>query len=232
MRNLKVLGLALLAVFSMATMMASAAQATPETTTLTGTGGATTAILTAEQQTGGEQVFTVNTGAIKCPSVRIPETTVKLPAETIEVHPEYGQTLKCKAFGFAATITTTGCNYLIHLTTGIQEKITGQVTILCSGANQIKVTNIGTNCVVTVGSQTILTDVVFDNTLDNVEPNKDDLDLTAENLHSIEYTETGTECAKPGVTSKNGTYKGNTTIKGFVDNAENKEGAQVGILID
>ena len=231
MRNLKVLGLALLAVFSMSAMLASAAHATPETTQLTTTaGGAATAILTAEQQTGGEQVFTVNTGAIKCPSVRIPETTVTLPLETVEIHPEYGQTVKCKAFGFSATITTTGCNYLGHITTGLQEKITGQITVLCTGANKITVTNIGTNCVVTVGSQTVPGDVVFDNTPNVAEPTKDDLDLTA-NLEGIEYTETGTECAKPGVTSKNGTYKGNTTVKGFEDKA-GVEGAQVGILID
>jgi len=223
MRNLKVLGLALLVVFSMSAVMASAAQATPETTTLTTTaGGAGPVTLTAEQQAGGEQVFAVNTGNIKCPSIQIPSTIVSLPAETIEVHPEYGQTTKCKAFGFNATITTTGCN-LIHITTGKQEKITGQITVLCSGANKITVTNIGTNCVVTVGSQTVPGDAEFVNTPNAAEPTKDDLDLIA-NLAGIKYTEAGTECANPGITSENGTYKGNTTVKGFQ--------VQVGILVD
>jgi hypothetical protein len=215
----------------MAVVMSPAAQAATPThlTAKEGSTSLTSAILTAEAAT--QHGFTVNSGKYSCPVVTIGEATVSTPATSIEVHPEYklSATVKCKGASLNATITTTGCNYKFTLTETKEagEAIKAGVAIVCSGTNKITATTAGSNCVVTIGSQSLTEDVVLDN--QGASPTKDIL-MTA-NLNGIKYTETGTNCIKNGVESTNGKYEGSTTGKGFKD-LEGKEGAQVDILVD
>ena len=118
-RKFKALGLALVAVFAMSAIVASAAQALPNGTLTTFPAGKTV-IATAEQT--GEHEFTLTdheTEPGKFANTKCKKATftgsegVADGALTIRVTPIYEE---CTAFGQAATITTTGCHYVIHIT--------------------------------------------------------------------------------------------------------------------
>jgi hypothetical protein len=210
-RSLKTLGLAVLAITAMSAVMASAANAAA----FTGAGGKN-AMITVDQTVTNE--FLVETGIVKCAAFKIPPKTVVNGSTTVQVHPEYGN---CKAFGVAATVNTTGCDYLIHLEAGGASK----TDVVCTGANQITVdANPALNCVVTVGSQNGLTGVSYAN-------GASDVVQTVDVTNQIVYKEVGPNCKTNGVTSANGTYKGTNTITGFEDVA-GAEGASLAISVD
>jgi hypothetical protein len=144
-RNFKALGLALVAVFAMSSLVASAAQAeqsyrsSASPTTLSGS------------QVAQNKFHVPGAGTVECSGANFKGTVVGTAVSTIEVHPEYSG---CVAFGFATThITTTGCNY--KFATPIKNQATNQV--ICSGTSKIKITPtfFGSSvCTVEVGSQT------------------------------------------------------------------------------
>lgn len=104
-RNVKVLGLAVVAVLAMSAMVASAAQAasfvaSSYPATFTGS------------NTKGTEKFHTEAGNVECDSHF--EGTESEASSTATAHPKYTE---CEAFlGLSATVTTTGCNYLFHLT--------------------------------------------------------------------------------------------------------------------
>jgi hypothetical protein len=231
-RNLKVLGLALVAMLAMSVVVASAAQANSNFTT---TNGLYPTIFEGEQ--GTENVFTTTTGSVKCTTAKFVyrngETmqeaginyvigTNTAASETASLHPEY---TGCKAFGVKATVTTTGCNYLFHVTNAASP-FTLSTDIACSGTNKITVVPTGVDCTITVGPQTGITGLSAVNAGAGAT---EDITVTI-NSGNITYTETGTNCHINGATDNNGSYTGTATIKGYEDTSGTK-GAQRGIMI-
>jgi hypothetical protein len=113
-RKFKALGLALVAVFAMSAVVASAAQATAGTLTSEGK----SVVITAEQVGEHELVLTSHEtepgkyANVKCKKATFTGTgTLSEGATTVRAHPEYKE---CSAFGQAATITTTGCDHVLH----------------------------------------------------------------------------------------------------------------------
>ncbi len=236
-RKLKVLGIALAAVFAFAVVMASAAQAKFDTITTFPT-SEETAILTGEADPagGGTQTFTTPGGtSVTCTGIKIEETTVKDKDTSITAHPVY---TGCKIGGVVnTTVTTTGCNYLFtsETTTNTTEaKEDATVHVECAVGSKIKIgPTLG--CEITVGEQT-LHGVRYNNATPEGTPTEREMHITLEaTAMNIAYETKG--CAS--VTGEadgahaGAEYKGNTTVKGFKD--ENKienPNVRVGITVD
>jgi len=203
-RNLKTLGLALVAVLAMSAVVASAASALQFTaskypTTVT----ATTAL--------GNDVFTTEGGAVECEGHFEGES--KEASETMTIKATY---TKCKAFGFAeASVNMNGCDYVFHSngvvdlechkfnSKGETEK-TGPV-IITAGACEVQIT-----------TQTGLESVALSNNGLHIDA-KADVTVT-KNSPGIVYTVTkdGFLCPFGGTGSKTGgTYvqKSAATVK-------------------
>jgi hypothetical protein len=146
-RNLKVLGLALVAVLAMSAMVASAASASQYTGSAyptTGTGS----------NTAGNETFTTPGGTVQCDSHF--EGTLAAASSTLTVTPKY---TNCVAFGFLnATVNMNGCDYLFHSGPAQGGGVYFHtVDIVCPAGKSIVITA-GT-CVADVGGQTGLAKV-------------------------------------------------------------------------
>jgi hypothetical protein len=144
-RNLKVLGLALAAVFALSAVAATAASA--QNGTLTSTGPVT---LTATEDAGTQNAFTAFGLAVECPGStytlhKLNETPHKFipnDSSTATVTPHYKQPCIAQPGSFPATVDMNGCDYGLTLgpTTGIANQYSATFHVVCSGTNQITVT--------------------------------------------------------------------------------------------
>lgn len=231
-RNLKVLGLALVAVFAMSAVAASGASAATEFHCESVTANCW---VTAEQS--GPNEFTspaVSATGVKCNTVKF-EGTAPKTTKTIEVTPEYKN---CTAFGFATTdIKHNGCKYHLELTDVIDHTTDGTpfgtitTEIKCTGTNKIEITPTlfgASVCTVTVGPQMLKPSEID---VENVAgSNPMDMILTS-TLEGIAYTVDGEGC-KSGSAGPHtdGKLHGKVTAKGFED-VNGVEGAQVGLTV-
>jgi hypothetical protein len=142
-RNLKALGLAVLAVCAMGAFSAASASAaefhsSTEHTILVG----------AEL---GMDVTDVQGGEISCSNVNYEGTTSARTTSTVNVSPSYSG---CIMFGlFGGTVYTNGCQYTIHTVPS------NTFDIVCPSGKAIEF--LGAGCKVTFGPQTGLTSVTF-----------------------------------------------------------------------
>jgi hypothetical protein len=171
-RNVKVLGLALVAVFALSAVTASAASA--QNGKLTSTGPVT---LDALEIFGKLNAFTSFGGIVECPGTVMtghkynvtPHTFIPSGAETVTLSPDYA-TDECYAeetIGGGkhfATITMNECDYVLHLgtTTGVTDQYNVTADIVCPEKKSIIVdvyfSSTPTNealkvCEITVGAQ-------------------------------------------------------------------------------
>lgn len=192
-RKLKALGLAFVAVLAMGALSASAASAASFHSEAAHT------ILSGEQPTGTNDVFTTNAGTVTCQNATYSGTTSSATTSTVTVTPSYSG---CTAFGFVnATIDVNGCTYTFNA--GNDDLI-----ITCSG-NPITVTAF--NCHVKVASQEATAGISYDNAGSGTSR---DVTATA-NITGLKYTQESKSF--PGCTNgsfTNGTYKGAGTVKG------------------
>lgn len=147
MRNLKILGLALVAMLAMGALGASAASADELT------GEEANLFLTGVNEPEKPDVFVTTVGNTSCKNVAYAIGTVKTPTTTVTATPTY---TNCTSFGFPATIDTNGCTYTFHVTGGALT--VGDVTIVCPAGQEIRVTAIGAGtlkCTVSVPAQTL-----------------------------------------------------------------------------
>lgn len=160
-RNLKALGLALVALLAMTAVSASTASAddlTSEKTPVTLTG----------KQSGTGDVFTTTAGTVKCKEVIYTAASVVTPTTTVDVTPNYplttaGGEQNCAGFSLPAEITTSGCVY--RLTIGAAT--TGGFDIVCPVGQEITATVKGggtTKCTIHIPPQNIAAGVTFSNT--------------------------------------------------------------------
>lgn len=157
--NLKLLGLALIAVLAMSVATASMASADTSMTE------SAPAKLTGSQQ--GSANFTTTFGNTVCKEAKYTGTTTT-GVTTFTVTPSYPEKTvigeqNCTTAGLPSLIHTNGCTYLFHIgaVTG------GTMDIVCSAGKEITVTagyNITIKCTVHVPAQTGLSNVEYRNT--------------------------------------------------------------------
>jgi hypothetical protein len=210
-RNLKVLGLAVVAALALTAVIASAAQATAKFTV-----GASSGTIKSTQTT--EQVFTTSAGTVRCTTANQEGSYTAASFTSLEVSATYSG---CKAFGFlSATVAMNGCKY--NFASQANETTLANVDIVCPAGKDITVTTTG--CVVHVEPQTGLQHVTFQN--GGGSP-ADDVNATA-TITGVKYTATsGCPGGDEGTTTANGSLTGGATVKAF-----NTTGTQVNLTVD
>jgi hypothetical protein len=211
-RNLKVLGLALMAAFALSAVGASTASAATELfhsevepTILEGA------------QIGADKI-TTTAGVLTCTSVVLKGTMTQKTVSDLTLHLELsGCTLSGAEF-VSATVNTTGCNYTF---TQPNSK-SGVVDNVCEAGKNITATAFG--CTITFSSQNNLA-VSYKNTGTGTTR---DLDVTFAMSNTI-YQHTGFTCGTGSGTT--GTQVGEFTMKGYTDTNGTK-GSQVGIWVE
>ncbi len=206
-RNLKVLGLALVAVFAMSAVAASAASANQWMTA-----GNVNAKIIADQVAEEQHVFKVEGASteVKCKTAHFEGAEeISSPATTVDVTPSYSN---CNAFlGLSATVTNQGCHYKLHIgsTTGTATWYMTPLTLICTGSNKI-VIEAGTCKASVGGEQTFENGVEYMN--NGGSPEKG---LLTANLSGIKVNKEkdGFLCPLSGTGEvSTGTYEGDTNV--------------------
>jgi hypothetical protein len=211
-RNLKVLGLALVAAFAMSALVASAASATAWQFH----SNTDNPVLTGSQE--GTDVFTTDSGTVRCSEANYTGSATGTTNSTIEVAPTYEG---CKLlFIINVTVDPNGCKYLFHAETTTNTGGTpavihyeGSVDIVCTGGNVIVVTAPG--CDITVPAQTGLKTVTFTN-LGSGHTQEVTVDVNISNtITYIEHQTPGETCENSGTPhTTNGSYTGQALVTG------------------
>jgi hypothetical protein len=195
-RNLKVLGLALVAVLALAATMASSASATnkyfhsnADSTSLTG------------EQTN-VHVFKTTAGELTCEKAHFKGSQVGKTSQEVTINTiEY---INCHIIIFgstvAMTVKTNECDYRFtaQKTNGVNIEAE-TVHLICPAGKKIQIS--GAGCTVEVGEQT-LSKVSYSNVGEMVDVNAD--------VANIVYNHSGFTCGTGS--GNNGTYKGNVTV--------------------
>ena len=225
-RNLKALGLALVAVLAMSAVAASGASAHFEFTS-----GATTTNtwLTGEATTA--QKLAIGTATIECSTATFSHTVLTATTSEVTIDASYSN---CKQSTREVHVRMNGCDYLL---TGEKTENGGhgKVHIKCpAGVHiefEITTCNATEACIVTMAEQTATEGVTYVN-----NPGGNDITVVA-------TATVGVTCEAPGKINegggtlcaairsvKTGKYTGTTTLKAFNDTEP--EGAQVGLTVD
>ena len=216
-RKLKVLGLALVAVFALTAISASSASAAQFTA------GSTTGTVTATQI--GSHAFVVNAGTVKCTETSATGTYLSASVVEQTVSPTYNG---CTAFGFVNTkIDVNGCTYTLSAAAPTAE--TGSVVIGCPAGASIVVTAF--NCEVTVPAQTVATGVTYH----NIAGPPDDLLMTL-NLKGMTYIQHSKSFPGCSTTGTNGVatslhHEGTYVSTGTTVRAFDTTGKQVNLTV-
>lgn len=230
MRNLKILGLAFVAVLAMSAVAASAASADDK---LTAEGYPAT--LTGEKDGEFKDVFTTTAGSVSCSNPKY-HAELNAAATTVAATASYGETVEkqCTALGFPATIHMNGCSYLFHTTAGTTTELSAD--LVCPAGQEITVTanpsehGLTPKCTIHVPAQTGLETITATNVGAGATR-----DITLDiNITGIKYSHTGESLGKgSGLgacttgTGTNGTLTAKATIKADVG----KTGVQQGLFM-
>jgi hypothetical protein len=225
-RNIKVLGLAVVAILAMSAMVASAASAAYWFKSDAGVGVTTTLKGEQKERAGGLfDEFTTTAGVVKCKKATYTGSASGPTQTSVTVHPEYAE---CTAFGFGATVSTAGCNYVFK-TTATNFAATTEVE--CSAGSEItvvaKLAGV-TKCTVKIGPQDVglvtLTNMTNGSGIKDVHA---DINLA----NTISYSETKGEgagaCVSTAGNVGGGSYVGTATLSGF-----NTEGKATNIFVE
>ena len=213
MRNLKILGLALIAMLSMsavAASMASADELTAENYPATLKGSL--------DEVAVPDKFLTTTGPVSCKQANY-DGTISGPTTTVEVTPTYNE---CTAFGFPAVIDHGNCKYLFHIVKNTTE---GDVDLVCT-SGELTVTAIGAGtpkCIVHVPPQSDITGTVKYSRIG--AGTTQEITVVA-NLTGIDYTHTqGTGVGScPSGSATNGTLEAKAKVTGLQDEGPNHIG--------
>ncbi len=217
MRNLKALGLALIAVTAMGAVSVSSAGAdefTAESFPL---------LLTGKNDPGTTPVIKVTAGAIECKKTTSQGTLTGI-TKTASVTAAFSE---CTAFGFAATVEMNGCTFLYHLEGGASTNATKDIVCPAGKEITVKAASGGiTKCIIHVPPQTNLTGITVKNTGAGVTR-----EITGEiNTSAVKYTHTkgtGLGACTEGSAS-NGVITSKVLITGEKDNGG---GEHVGVFV-
>ena len=217
-RNLKVLGLALVAMLAMTAVAASAASAAaPEF-------HSESAPVTFKGSQTEKHKFTTSAGTVECKVAAFEGTNSATTSTTATLSASYKE---CTAFGFlSATVNMRSCDYLFHLVAGSNPP-TATTDVVCTTAGDfIEVSTFG--CTAKVFAQNGLTHTTFANAEPETEgepaPEDRDIDATI-NVTNVAYN-LSAFCPGGGGNKTGGVYEGKATIQGFTGG-----GAQQGIWV-
>jgi hypothetical protein len=214
-RNLKALGLALVAVFAMSVVVASAASAS-EFTGLNGKGahegGTFSGTQTATHlfNATGSSEF----GQVTCETATFAGTSANGTDTNPTVTPTYE---KCHVVlgstKFPVDVRTNGCTYKFSITGGSEDKFTGTAAVECPTASpiEVEVTTAGggtKKCLDTIGPQSGLNNVTYEN-----NTAAGDLVVKTETNNVVNTTSGGLlNCGVSNGEHKTGSYQGSTTV--------------------
>jgi len=220
-RTFKALGLALVAIFAMSALVASAAQAQG---VLTNT-EATELTLTQDDEGGtntatGLQTFATTSGSFTCDEFHAEATGLSSNSSLTEITFQniktnnVGKSTCTGPFSTSPTFEFNGCDYLFTIgvtigTTGMET--TGAIHLVCPVGKQITTT--APFCQTHFPAQSVGGHLVFK----TITGAPDDITIEA-TLTGIQYQ--GTELCSSG---SDGQYKGNFTVKGYKSAPHNAE---------
>ncbi len=172
------------------------------------TAGAAPATITGSQVATHSFEYTNAQGSfikVKCSVATFEGTSSTASGIDLTVTPAYSS---CTYAGLAAVVRMNGCKYTF---TGKAEKTANVDITGCTPGKTITI-KVG-NCTVSIPEQSELAHVVFTN-----EGTASAMDSLANaTITGINNTQTGSECAAPGLTSSDASYSGTTTVKAFTD---------------
>jgi hypothetical protein len=156
MRNLKILGLALVAMLAMSAVGASMASADDLTSEVVGA-----VQLHGTNEPAEPDSFVTTAGTVTCQEVTYNIGTISVPATSVTATPVYETLAKngthnCKFLGLPATIHTEGCDFVFTVTGGTST--VGDAAVKCPAGKAITVTAISAGtlkCSVSVSEQTL-----------------------------------------------------------------------------
>jgi hypothetical protein len=212
-RNLKVLGLALVAALAMSAVAASAASAVQHTVVTT----ANPTYFTGNQAT--QNIFSTPAGEVKCNTTLFTGSITGTSNSSVETTPTYSG---CEhSLVGAAPVKNEGCKYLLTgNTTEAGHEGHGVVHVVCGAGKHITIELSGVfglvNCNLTIGSQTPTKGGV--NYTQQGSGTTHDILVTA-TVEEIAYTKVpksgGSGCGLVGGNGHDGKYFGSVTVKGF-----------------
>lgn len=216
MRNVKVLGLALVAMFAMSAATATAASADDFTAEKY------PATLTGSNTTANDQLV-LTTGIVNCKKSTY-TATVSAATTSVSVTPSYSE---CTAFGFPSAIDTNGCKYIFNVGAGT----TGDADISCEAGKSITFTAIGAGtvkCTIHITSQSYIAGAVTYSNTGSGTTREMGIEVS---LSGIDYSHTkGTgigACTAGSAT--NGTVSAAALVTGEEDKASGA--AHIGIFL-
>jgi poly(3-hydroxybutyrate) depolymerase len=227
-RNLKALGLALVAAFAMSAVAASAAQAEAAHFTATSPTGFVTLHATQDPDNPGQE-FEVNSGLTECDIVTAtgtaPNTAASVTVHDVTYTGDYFEGgNECEAFGLESEVEFNGCEYEFHAGTIVNPGTSaGSVDLVCAGENEVEIVVAGGLCTVSVPPQTGINGITYH----TVETNEIEEITVEAHSSNIKYSESG---ACGSGTDTNGVYNGRSTVKAFEDD-EGVDGNQVDVTI-
>jgi len=217
-RNLKVLGLALVAASVMSAVGASAAQAIP---TISWESGATKLTATQEPETsGGSQLFKITNSSLSVTCNEV-HGTVNLPggvtsaSELTTSEITYTDSTKeadhCRGpLGTSPKINMNGCQYNFHITATLKEapngEGTGTVDIVCPAGKEI--TTEGAACTLHFPAQNGLSHVIYRTVKTTTGAEKEHVTIEP-TVSNIKYKHTGLCGNGEG---NDGVFTGNLTV--------------------
>jgi opacity protein-like surface antigen len=203
-RNLKVLGLAVMAMLAMTAVAASAAQAVEFHSEIENT------TITAKTEAGSNSVFDAAGASISCTSGTFTGTQAAKTAETVTVTPAYSG---CTFLGILnVPVEMHGCQYTFHAN--------GETDV--TGASCTGITFEATGCKVEVKKQNGLKEVTYT----NIGAGTTREVTVTPHVTGITYTSSGL-CPKNGTFSDGNYTSGNATVKG-----ESSKGVQAGVWVE
>lgn len=171
-------------------------------------------ILTGTNSGEGEHLLTASGFQASCQTVSYSGVMSGTAVSSFELHPEFSG---CDSSLGAASVDSTGCNYVVSTTTNGTGHL--PVSVSCTGTNKITITAPG--CTLAIGTQ---------NTTGGYKSTNlgsgSGRDITMDSTVTMGFTKTGSLCFV--ISGNTGTTTGNWTMRGF-ENSGGSEGFQVGI---
>jgi hypothetical protein len=232
-RNLKALGIALIAVFAMSVVAASAAQAKFDTLTTFPT--KENVFLTSKALATQEFIIQGGKAKVKCTEVELETSEGKSTntdkSTSITAYPKYNKTEpSCEVSPFGnGTVHMNGCYYTFTSETDASGD--AEVHIICPPEKVIEIKG-PASCTIKVGTQTVR-GVHYTNETTSPGTNETEMHIKLEpTVTGISWTSTAA-CALVGIKASgtDGTYTGNVTVTADED-VNNKPGEPVGITVD
>lgn len=216
-RNLKALGLALVAAFAMSGVAASAASADSFTTEKAPVN------VTGTTDPGTTESVVTTAGSVTCHGVYI-GTVSNVSTTTIEVAPTYNN---CTALGFPGSVVhVNNCKYVFHINSAAGVT-TGTVDIVCPAGEELTVTALSAGtlkCTIHIGTQTDLSSVTY-TSVGSGTTREVTVNVLITNL-KYKHTSAGAtglgKCTKGSAT--NGTYSGKAIVTAREDPGSNHVG--------